>query len=111
MSSTLQGVSSLSREDEEAAAFQNWLWGRMSPEDFAIIWSPVSYREIGLLCGVSTSTVQHWFCTPTTKTRRIPGDKHQRLLALMDWWLRTFELTPQQLIAQFEQYLRQRSLE
>jgi hypothetical protein len=83
----------------------------MSPEDFAIIWSPVSYREIGLLCGVSTSTVQHWFCTPTTKTRRIPGDKYQRLLALMDWWLRTFELTPQQLIAQFEQYLRQRSLE
>ncbi|AFZ22355.1 hypothetical protein Mic7113_6796 (plasmid) [Allocoleopsis franciscana PCC 7113] len=111
MSSTLQGVSSLSREDEETAAFQNWLWGRMSPQDFAIIWSPVSYSEIGLLCGVSTSTVQHWLCAPTAKTHRIPGDRPQRLLALIDWWLRTFNLTPQQLLAQFDQYLRQRSLE
>jgi hypothetical protein len=101
----------MSREDEEAAAFQNWLWGRMSPQEFAIIWSPVSYREIGLLCGVSTSTVQHWLSAPTATSYRIPGDRPQRLLALMDCWLRTFGLTPQQLIAQFEQYLRQRSKE
>ena len=107
MSSTAQEVRDLIREDEETAAFQNWLWGRMSPEEFAILWSPVSYRHIGLLCGVSTSTVQHWFCSPSTTSHRIPGDKPQRLLALSDWWLRTFNFTPSELVAQFDQYLRQ----
>ncbi len=101
----------LSRENEETAAFQNWLWGRLSPEDFAIIWAPVGYREIGLLCGVSASTVQHWFSDPTAASYREPGDKPQRLLALASWWLRTFNFTPQQLVAQFEQYERQYSLE
>lgn len=94
----------MSRENEETAVFQNWLWGRLTPGDFAIIWAPVSYTEIGLLCGVSASTVQHWFAAPTATSHRVPGDRSQRLLALMDWWLRTFELTPQQLVAQFEQY-------
>ena len=101
----------MSREDEDAAAFQNWLWGRMSPQEFAIIWSPVSYKEIGLLCGTSVSTVQHWLSDPTSTSHREPGDRPQRLLALIDWWLRTFELTPQQLLTQFEQYLRQHSKE
>lgn len=101
----------LGRENEETVAFQNWLWGRISPEDFAIIWAPVSYREIGLLCGVSASTVQHWFSDPTTTSHREPGDRPQRLLALVDWWLRTFNFTPMQLVAQFEQYERQRLLE
>jgi hypothetical protein len=107
MSSTAQEVRDLIREDEETAAFQNWLWGRMSPEEFAILWFPVSYRHIGLLCGVSTSTVQHWFCSPSTTSHRIPGDKPQRLLALSDWWLRTFNFTLSDLVAQFDQYLRQ----
>ena len=101
----------MSNENEETAAFQNWLWGRMSPEEFAIIWTPVGYREMGLLCGVSTSTVQHWFSDPAAASHREPGDKPQRLLALADWWLRTFNFTPIQLLAQFEQYLRQRSKE
>lgn len=101
----------MGRENEETVAFQNWLWGRISPEDFAIIWAPVSYREIGLLCGVSASTVQHWFSDPTTTSHREPGDRPQRLLALVDWWLRTFNFTPMQLVAQFEQYERQRLLE
>ncbi len=101
----------MGRENEETVAFQNWLWGRISPEDFAIIWEPVSYREIGLLCGVSASTVQHWFSDPTTTSHREPGDRPQRLLALVDWWLRTFNFTPMQLIAQFEQYEKQRLLE
>jgi hypothetical protein len=101
----------LGRENEETVAFQNWLWGRISPEDFAIIWAPVSYREIGLLCGVSASTVQHWFSDPTTTSHREPGDRPQRLLALVDWWLRTFNFTPMQLLAQFEQYEKQHLLE
>ncbi len=50
--------------------------------DFAIIWAPVSYREIGLLCGISESTVQHWFSHPTTTSHREPADRHQRLLAI-----------------------------
>ncbi|HEY9666387.1 MAG TPA: hypothetical protein V6C91_06255, partial [Coleofasciculaceae cyanobacterium] len=62
------------------------------------------------LCGVSASTVQHWFSDPTAASHRQPSDKPQRLLALTDWWLRTFNFTPMQLIAQFEQYERQRSL-
>ncbi len=101
----------MGRENEETVAFQNWLWGRISPEDFAIIWAPVSYREIGLLCGVSASTVQHWFSDPTTTSHREPGDRPQRLLALVDWWLRTFNFTPMQLLAQFEQYEKQHLLE
>ncbi len=87
------------------------MWGRMSPNDFAIVWAPVGYREIGLVCGVSASTVQHWFSDPSATSHREPSDRPQRLLALTDWWLRTFNFTPRQLSAQFEQYLRQRSLE
>ena len=101
----------MTRENEETAAFQNWMWGRMSPNDFAIVWAPVGYREIGLVCGVSASTVQHWFSDPTATSHREPSDRPQRLLALTDWWLRTFNFTPRQLSAQFEQHLRQRSLE
>lgn len=92
----------LTKENQESAAFQNWLWGKLHPQDFSIIWAPVSYREIGLLCGVSASTVQHWLGDPTAVSHREPGDRYQRLLALADWFLSTFELTPQQLIAQFE---------
>jgi hypothetical protein len=101
----------LSKEDEEAAAFQNWLWGKLHPQDFAIIWAPVSYREIGLLCGISESTVQHWFSDPTATSHREPADRHQRLLAITGWFLSTFELTPLLLVAQFEQSLQQDLLE
>ncbi|MEW6495764.1 MAG: hypothetical protein AB1589_25075 [Cyanobacteriota bacterium] len=100
----------MNRENEQTTAFQNWLWGCMSPEEFAIIWAPVTYTEIALLCGVSTSTVQHWFANPTAASHRQPSDRPQRLLALTDWWLRTFDFTPMQLIAQFEHSERQRSL-
>jgi hypothetical protein len=93
----------LNKEDEEMADFQNWLWGRLHPLDFSIIWAPVSYREIGLLCGVTESTVQHWFSNPNCRSHREPADRYQRLLAITDWFLSTFDLTPQQLIAQFEQ--------
>jgi len=97
----------LNREDEETAAFQNWLWGRLHPLDFSITWAPVSYREIGLLCGVTESTVQHWFSDSNSRSYREPADRQQRLLAITDWFLSTFNLTPQLLVAQFEQDLRQ----
>lgn len=101
-------MSPLNRENEEIAAFQNWLWGKLHPQDFSIIWAPVSYREIGLLCGVSASTVQHWLGNPVATSHREPGERYQRLLALTDCFLSIFELTPQQLIAQFELEEQQR---
>jgi hypothetical protein len=71
----------------------------------------VTYRSLGMLCGVSESTVQHWFADPSSRSYKgPPADRYQRTLILMDWWLETFNFTPEQLIAQFEQN-RQRHLE
>ena len=71
----------------------------------------VTYKFLGMLCGVSESTVQHWFADPSSRSYKgPPGDRYQRTLILMDWSLETFNFTPEQLIAQFEQN-RQRHLE
>ncbi len=87
---------------EEAEAFQNWLWGRMHPQNFQIVWGPLRYELLGILCGVSKSTVQHWFSDSSSPSHREPGDRYQRLLSLIDWLLSTFRLTPEELVAQFE---------
>ena len=94
---------------DEAEAFSNWLWGRMHPQDFQITWGSVKYELLGLLCGVSKSTVQHWFSDPSSPSHRVPGDRHQRTLILIDWLLSTFNLTPEDLAAQFELYWQQQA--
>ncbi len=89
---------------QEAEDFQNWLWGQMYPQTFLTLWGTVTYKFLGMLCGVSESTVQHWFADPNARSYKgPPADRYQRTLILMDWWLETFEFTPEQLLAQFEQ--------
>ena len=87
---------------QEVEAFQNWLWGRLHPQDFLIKWGPLGYKELGMLCGVTEITVQHWFSNPNASSHQQPLDKYQRILMVVDWLLTTCELTPEQLIAQFE---------
>jgi len=92
---------------EEVEVFQNWLWGRMHPQNFQIVWGPLRYELLGILCGVSKSTVYHWFSDPNSPSHREPGDRYQRMFCLIDWLLSTFRLTPEELIAQFELYRQQ----
>jgi hypothetical protein len=94
-------------EDEWVQAFQDWFFGKMHPRTFLTIWSPVTYREIGLLCGVNETTVARWVGNQSAKFSYEPPAKCQRLLAFIHCWLITFEMTPAELIAQFEQELRQ----
>jgi hypothetical protein len=96
---------------EEIEAFPNWLWGRMHPQDFQSVWGPLRYELLGILCGVSKSTVQHWFSDPRSPSHREPGDRYQRMLILIDWLLSTFSLTPEELLAQFELYRQQQAPE
>ena len=81
----------------------------MPPQDFQILWGSLGYELLGMLCGASKSTVQHWFSDKSSPSHREPGDKYQRTLVLIDWWLSTFGLTPEELIAQFELYWQQRA--
>ncbi len=94
------------RENPEVRDFQNWFYGKLHPSDFAILWAPVSYKALGLLAGVTESTVQHWFSDASSGSRWEPADRPMRLLAIAAWWLETFGFTPEQLLAQFEQEAR-----
>ena len=96
------GERQVVRENPEVKDFQNWFYGKQHPSEFAILWAPVSYRELGLLAGVSESTVQHWLSDKDAQSRWEPADRPMRLLAFASWWLKTFGVTPEQLIAQFE---------
>ncbi len=74
----------------------------MHPQTFQIVWGPLRYELLAILCSVSKSTVQHWFSDSNAPSHREPGDRYQRMLILIDWLLSTFELTPEELLAQFE---------
>ena len=96
---------------EEVEAFPNWLWGRMHPQDFQIVWGSLRYDLLAILCGVSKSTVHQINCDPNSPSHREPGDRYQRMLILIDWLLSTFSLTPEELVAQFELYRQQQAPE
>ncbi|MEA5498314.1 hypothetical protein VB834_15040 [Limnoraphis robusta Tam1] len=86
---------------EDKEAFQNWMWGQMHPQDFLIRWGVIGYTNLGLLCGVSECTVKHWFEDKTASSYRPPAQRYQRLLSQMDWFLETFDLTPEELIQEY----------
>ncbi len=91
---------------QEAAEFQNWLWGRLEPRLFAIYYAPVSYHTIALFAGVSENTVKHWMQNPESRSYRQPSQTAMNLLALVAWFLNTFDLTPEELVEIFEQEQR-----
>jgi len=96
-------VNVLANENPEAAEFQNWFWGKLHPQEFALLHAPVNYRAIGLFAGVSASTVKHYLQSTGATSYREPGDRVQRLLSLDHWWLDTFEASPDWVLVQFEQ--------
>jgi len=97
----------VANENPEVAFFQNWFWGRLHPQEFAILYEPVDYRTIALFAGVSASTVEHYLQSATASSYREPSSRVQRLLCLADWWLDTFERSPDWVLEQFEQLQQQ----
>jgi hypothetical protein len=100
-------VKLMPAEDEFTQLFQDWFFGKMHPREFSRIWGTITYKEIGLLCGVSETTVARWAGNQSAKFHYAPPDRCQRLLAFIHCWLIIFEMTPAELISQFEQELRQ----
>lgn len=87
---------------QEAAEFQEWMWGSVDPQQFVINYSPITYAAIALLTGVSEDTVRHWMQDPDSTSFRAPNAKAKQLLALTTWWLYTFKYTSEELIELFE---------
>jgi hypothetical protein len=97
----------MANENPEVALFQNWFWGRLHPQEFALLYAPVDYRAIALFAGVSASTVEHYLQSAAASSYREPSSRVQRLLCLAHWWLDTFEQEPNWVLAQFEQQRHQ----